>query len=109
MQRKGKLAKKRNIRKLTPDQRSERAKKRVVDKLGIREYEKLQNQFKTLVAQSSKSCKSLIDGLIMGLVQQNLSNREIQQVFRVGNNRINRVRLGTYRKPGIAKKGTADA
>ena len=103
MQRKGKLAKKRNIRKLTPDQRSERAKKRVVDKLGIREYEKLQNQFKTLAAQSSKSCKSLIDGLIMGLVQQNLSNREIQQVFRVGNNRINRVRL-LIENPELLKK-----
>ena len=47
----------------------------------------------TLVAQSPKSNRSLIDGMIMGLVQQNLSNREIKQVFRVGNNRIDRVRV----------------
>ena len=93
MQRKGKLTKKSNIRTLTPDERSESAQKRVSDKLGNGEYEKLKNQFKTLVAQSPKSNRSLIDGMIMGLVQQNLSNREIKQVFRVGNNRIDRVRV----------------
>ena len=99
---KGRLVAKRNVRSMTPEELAERSKKRVIDKIGMTEYNEVRKQFAALVASRSKKGESLIDGMIMGLIKQNLSNREIRQVFRVGNNRIDRIRL-IISKPEVLK------
>lgn len=92
MKDKGKLVPKKNVKCMTEKERLLRAKARVIEKLGQIEYDKLRKQFKKLTASSSSKRHTLIDGMIMGLIQQNLTNREIRQVFTVGNNRIYRIR-----------------
>ena len=104
LQLKGKLAKRRNVKKQTPEQLAARAKSRVIDKIGIGEYDKLRDQFKVLASQRSKSSASLLDGMIMGLLQQNLTNRQIREIVSVGNNRINRIRE-VVENPELLKKG----
>ena len=76
---------------MTTEELGERAK-RVVNKLGSHEFDKVKKQYSELVASKSQKCGSLINGTIMGLINQNLTNREIRRVFSVGNNRINRIR-----------------
>ena len=95
MRRKGKLVAKRNVKSMTTSQLAARSKKRVIDKLGVSEYTRVRKQFENLVAIRSRKGEALIDGMIMGLVQQNLTNREIKEVLNVGNNRIDRVRRVT--------------
>ena len=99
MRRKGKLVAKRNVKSMTSSQLAARSKKRVI---GVSEYTRVRKQFETLVANRSRKGETLIDGMIMGLVQQNLTNREIREVFNVGNNRIDRVRRVTA-NPGLLK------
>ena len=77
---------------MAQEERALRSKDRVIEKLGKEVYDKVRKQFHKLVLLNSKKSQSLIDGMIMGLIQQSLTNRQIIQVFRVGNNRINRVR-----------------
>ena len=102
MKAKGKLITKKKIKRMSADERRLRAKERVMEKLGKKEYDKVQKQFSKLVASTSSSSRPLIDGMIMGLIQQSLSNRQIRHVFRVGNNRINRIRK-VIRDPELLK------
>ena len=81
MRAKGKLVAKRNVRSMTTEELGERAKKRVVNKLGSHEFDKVKKQYSELVASKSQKCGSLIDGTIMGLINQNLTNREIRRVL----------------------------
>ena len=77
---------------MTEQEKSERAKNRVIRKLGETEYNRFKQQYSNLIAAKSQKNENLIDGMIMSLIQQNLSNREVMQIFKVGNNRINRMR-----------------
>ena len=92
MRPKGRLVAKRNTRSMTEEDKAERAKSRVILKLGDSEYNRVKQQYAKLSAVNSRKSHSLLDGMILGLIQRNLSNREIRQVFKVGNNRINRLR-----------------
>ena len=103
MRLKGRLVAKRNIRCLTPKERADRAKQRVVDKLGKTEFDRIVKQYSTLNSLKTRKSQFLIDGMIMGLIQQNLANREIRQVFKVGNDRINRIRR-VIKNPELLRK-----
>ena len=92
MRAKGRLVAKMNVRSMTPEETAKRAKGRVIEKLGKSEYDRMLKQYLTPSELNTTESQSLIDGMIMSLIQQNLTDRMIRQVFAVGNNRIKRIR-----------------
>lgn len=88
---KGKLVAARNSNKLTEAQKESRARARAIEKIGKVEYDRVKLLIESLLAVA-KAKKSVLDGLVMGLLQQNLTNGEIRTLHNFGNSRINRIR-----------------
>ena len=112
MRPKGRLIPIRKCRKITKQESAERAKGRVIQKIGKNEYDRLKQNWESMGRSNPQVGHSLVDGMIMSLIQQNLSNREIMVVFNVGNPRINRIRLAirnpeTLKKPKLKPKHAA--
>ena len=79
------------------------AKARARNKLGDVEFERLGKLWKTLKSAAHKKDHSSADGIIMSLLQQNLSQREIQETLGCGVSRIGRVRKKMM-NPGLTVK-----
>ena len=89
---KGKLIAVRKSKKSSSQEIANRALLRAKEKLGEDKCKKLQENEVALEKAQSRETKKLKDGLILSLLQQNLSNNEIRQLFLCGNSRINRLR-----------------
>ena len=61
-------------------------------KLGADKFQQLKTNYSALSTASILKRRKLEDGMIMALLQQNLSFDEIRAVFSCGNSRIKRVR-----------------
>ena len=88
---KGRLVVPRKCTPLTPEQREARAVERALVKLGQQEYDRVKLLLLSLGGEAQRN-KTLVDGVIMGLLQRNLSNLEIRSFHKFGNSRINRIR-----------------
>ena len=88
---KGKIVTPRSYRKLTYADKVKNAVVRAKHKLGDEEYSRVKRLLQT-IDDAKGSSKPVLDGIIMGLLQRNLSNNEIRSVYKVGNSRINRIR-----------------
>ena len=116
MRPKGKLVAKRLVRKSNPDELKRRARERTVKKLGVEEAEKVAEQWKNLQNCEKSDKKTMQDGILVAMCQQNLTNREIRSIFNVGHHRIERVRklvknpklLDKKAKPPIHALSTED-
>ena len=87
---KGKLVIPRSCRKLTKTQRDANSLARARFKLGDKEFNRVKDLLKKITSVGGGQ-KSVVDGLIMGMLQHNMSNSEIRAVHAFGNSKINRV------------------
>ena len=85
--RKGKLSIKQKERN-----RKVSAKTRAKGKLGEKEFERLEKLWRSLKTAAHEKDHSTADGIVMSLLQQGLSQREIQETLSCGVSRIRRVR-----------------
>ena len=74
-------------------------------KLGEQEFNNLGKLYQSLESGSYKD-HSKADGIIMGLLQQNFSHREIIEVLGCGTSRVQRVRK-KMENPTVCKVGAA--
>ena len=88
---KGKIVIPRSCRKLSDAVKVQNAAVRAKHKLGEAAYNSMRKLLQTINEVKGDS-KTVLDGLIMGLLQRNLSNNEIRSIHRFGNSRINRIR-----------------
>ena len=88
---KGRIVIPRKGNKLTRAQKEARTRARAIYKLGEPEYDRMKLLIESL-SSVKQADKAVVDGLIMGLLQQNLTNNEIRAVHKFGNSRINRIR-----------------
>ena len=82
----------RSYKRLDPEQVLVRAEASAKIKLGEENYSKLRANYSALAAASKRKRKKLEDGMIMALLQQNLTGAEIRSMFKCGNSRIRRIR-----------------
>ena len=90
MRAEGKLVALRKSKKSTEEERRARALERAKGKLGLEEMTRIQNLFQSLNVMGNNS-RSVLDGVIMTLLQRNLSRYQIRAVTGVGGPRIDRV------------------
>ena len=100
---KGRLVVPRSYKRLDPEQVMERADASAKIKLGEETHSKLLANYSALSMASKRKRKKLEDGMIMALLQQNLSANEILSMFKCGNSRIRRIR-NTIDNPTILEK-----
>ena len=91
MRAKSKLVAPRAGSRISEETRSLRAREKAKEKLGLEEFNRVQDLFRKLNVSGNKH-KKLLDGLIMGLLQKNVSNYQIRAVTGCGISRINRIR-----------------
>ena len=89
---KGKLVAPRVFNRPEPVEILKRAEASSKLKLGLENWEKLRANYLALSVASKRKRKRLEDGLIMALLQQNLSFAEIRSIFKCGNTRISRIK-----------------
>ena len=75
---KGRLVAKKNVKRLPPDEKLKRAAVSARKKLGDEQFNKLQKTYKDFEQVNHLKRRKLEDGLIMSLLQQNLSFIEHQ-------------------------------
>ena len=75
-----------------PDIKLLRATESAKLKITPARFEKLRASYVALSAATARNRKKLEDGMIMALIQQNLSCDQIRSVFGCGNSRIKRIR-----------------
>ena len=90
MRAKGKLVALRKSRKLSYEEKCTRAIARAKATLGVDEVTRIQQLFESLNIAGNSSRK-VLDGVIMTLLQKNLSHFQIRAVTGVGGPRIDRV------------------
>ena len=90
MRLKGRLVAGRKVKKSTEEERRARTLERSKEKLGIAELNRVQTLFKSLNVVGNKS-RSVLNGLIIGLLQRNLSHYEIRAITGVGGPRVKRI------------------
>jgi len=83
MRPKGKLVVPRKGKKLGPDVTLKRAADSARNKLGLKTFQNLQANYSSLSTASNRKRKRFEDGMLMTLLQQNLSNGEIRSVFNI--------------------------
>ena len=91
MRAKGKIVIPRSYKTLTKQEREAKALARAKYKLGDYEFKRVKNLIASITSVSGGN-KRVIDGLIMGMLQHNMSNGEIRAVHPFGNSKINRIR-----------------
>ena len=92
MRPKGRLVVPRKGNKIGRDNYLKRATASAQRKLEIDKFNQLKANYSALAAASIVKQRKLEDGLIMSLIQQNMSFDEIRAMFKCGNSRIKRVR-----------------
>ena len=92
MRPKGRLVVPRKGNKIGRDMYLKRTPATAQRKLGIDKFNKLKANYSALAAASIVKRRKLEDGLIMSLIQQNMSFDEVRAMFKCGNSRIKRVR-----------------
>ena len=100
---KGKLIAPRKTHKLTYEQKEERAIERAKSELGEDEYLRLQKTYKSIKESSSSDKHLVLDGMIINMIQRNLSQIEIKTMFRCGGYRILRLQK-VLANPELLKK-----
>ena len=94
----------RNRKKLTEEEKQVRALAAVKETLGEESFEGLRKQWLVLRDSKLKADKKKADGLIVCLLQQNVSQRQIKALFpKLGTSRILRIRK-VMDNPELAKK-----
>ena len=88
---KGRIVIPRSSKKLTKQEKEANALARAKHKLGENEFKRVKDLITSLSSVGGGD-KSVLDGLIMGMLQHNMSNIEIRAVHSFGNSKINRVR-----------------
>ena len=102
MRAKGKLVALRKSKKLTEEERRARALERAKGKLGLDETNRIQKLFQSLNVVGNNS-RSVLDGVIMSLLQRNLSHNQIRAVTGIGGPRIDRV-IRVMKNPSLLNK-----
>ena len=75
LRKKGRLVSPRDVKKMTEEGKLKRALGRAQEKLGgVDNWTNIQKQYKTVIETKPHNFESLADGLIMSMVQRNLSN-----------------------------------
>ena len=82
---------------------TERSIARAKEKLGEEEYNRLRTTYQEVKKSHRTDKDSLLDGMIMNLAQQNLTNNEIRVMYGCGGSRITRIK-NIMRNPEIIKK-----
>ena len=100
---KGRLVVPRSYKRLDPEQVMERADASAKIKLGEETHSKLLANYSALSMASKRKRKKLEDGMIMALLQQNMTASEIRSMFKCGNSRIRRIRK-IMKNPSILEK-----
>ena len=99
---KGRLVAPRKSSKISPAQRVARARTQAVEKLGEPEINRTMQLIQSMNSVEEGK-KEVMDGIIMSLLQRNLSNLQIRSIHRFGNSRINRIRK-LMRNPSLLNK-----
>ena len=102
LRKKGRLVVPKPLKKSTEAERNLRARMRAKTKLGEDKYKRLRDSY--IRCQNTEGVsKTLLDGVIIGLIQQNLSNLEVRATLGCGFSRIDRLRKA-IKNPLLFKK-----
>ena len=99
---KGKLVAPRRGKKSTKAERRDRALDRAKSILGQSEFDRVQTLFQSMNVVGNKS-RPVLDGIIMGLLQRNLSHYQIRSVTGIGGPRVKRVER-VMKNPALLNK-----